>query len=207
MVRAPGGRKRGDHGDHGLIPPLAVVAPHPRDGGSAVTSIQAQPRPQALFDHLASDNARVSAARSDHSGSRCGKSAHAACPEGGFAETDDLFMLGGEPDAVLVLGPLSRRHAVTPEQPTSRQERLATRYRSAVRRRCPRARSGPERVGARSNGGAAREREAAAERRAPTGRPEQDQHALGHPADQDRRAQDPRSTHSETSSQSRVYAS
>jgi hypothetical protein len=40
-------------------------------------------------------------------------------------------------------------------------------------------------------GGAVRERAAAAEPPAPTGRQEQDQHAPGHPADQDRRTQDP----------------
>jgi len=34
VVRGPGGHKRGDHGDHGLIPPLGVEALGPVDRGS-----------------------------------------------------------------------------------------------------------------------------------------------------------------------------
>ncbi|GAA2333323.1 hypothetical protein GCM10010376_62180 [Streptomyces violaceusniger] len=41
-----------------LTPPLAVVVPHPRGGGSAVTSSQAPPRPQGHFDRPASDSAQ-----------------------------------------------------------------------------------------------------------------------------------------------------
>ena len=49
----------------------------------------------------------------------------------------------------------------------------------------------PEHATARDAGGVVRERVAGAGPPALTGRPEQDQHAPGHPADQDRRAQDP----------------
>lgn len=76
-VCTPGGHKRGDHGDHGLIPPLAVVAPQPSWWGAVVTSIQPQPSSanpfrSPCFRQCRTASPVLSAAGSNHRHSRSG---------------------------------------------------------------------------------------------------------------------------------------